>query len=135
MASLQPNQATLIEVILLICFFVIGIVSLFAKIRDVESREGIWYCKELKMQISLTDPNNSFLMCNDGKICCRCEMHYAKHTRGILEVYCQEWEHPEYKHGKMLFTAQVQEYSEMSMVVSHRKTKKEYTFVRTDKVG
>ena len=131
----QSNQATLVEIILMICFFAFCIAGLFLKIRDVESREGIWYCKDLKMQVSLTDPNDSFLMHDGAKIRCRCEMYYAKHTRGILEVYSNEWGHPEYIHGKMIFKAQVQEYNEMSMVVYHRKTKNKYTFVRTDKIG
>ena len=133
--SIQPVLGTVIQWVCILGFFAFCIIGLFTKIRDVESREGIWYCKELKMQISLTDPSNTFMMIDGERIQCRCEMYYVKHTQGILEVYSNEWEHPGYKHGKTVFAAEVQTYSEMSMVVQHRKTKKEYTFVRTDKVG
>ena len=97
--------------------------------------EGIWYCSELKMQISLSDPNNSFLMEDGERIRCRCNAFYVKYYYGMIELYCQEWEHPRYKHGKTLFAGKIEKYSEMSMVVYDQKASRKYTFMRTDKIG
>ena len=134
-ASSQPDFAAVLLVPCIIILFVLGVIRWIKKERTVEEMEGIWYCRELKIQISLSDPNNAFLMKNGERIQCRCDACATKHNIGMLDMYCREWEHPRYKHGKTLFRADILSYSEMTMDIYDRKTRRKYTFVRTDKIG
>lgn len=129
----EPTFWKLIMVLGIFCLVIAGSIT---QIRDREDRlVGIWYCSELKMQISLSDPNGSFVTEDGVRIRCRCNAFPVKYYYGMIELYSQEWEHPRYKHGKTLFTGRIEKYSEMSMVVLNLKTKQEYTFMRTDKIG
>lgn len=131
--SLEPGFW---KIILILSIFGISIAGSIRQIRDREDKlEGIWYCRELKMQVSLSDPNGSFLTEGGVRIRCRCNAFPVKYYYGMIELYSQEWEHPRYKHGKTLFAGRIEKYSEMSMVVHDLKTNREYTFMRTDKIG
>ncbi len=131
----QTDYSTTVFLVSFSVLFVLAIIFWVRKIRAVEEMYGIWYCRELKIQISLTDPNNTFLMQSGEKIQCRCEIEATKHNVGMIDVFCREWEHPRYKYGKTLFRADVLQYNERSLVVYDRKAHREYTFVRTDKIG
>lgn len=130
--SAQPGFGVVAVLVGTLGFFCLIIWGLTSKTRDNEAMEGVWYCKELQMQISFTDPRDAFLMQNGVKIQCRSDTYVAKY-HDILELYCQEWELPGLAHGKTLFTAEIRQYKDLSMVVYDRKAGREYTFVRTDK--
>jgi len=120
-----------IACIVVIVLVVWGVIS---KIRNYESMEGTWYCKERNMQISLTDPNNSYFMENGERIQCRCETYMSKSFRGTVEVYCQEMEHAQYPFGKILFSAVILQYSKKSMDVYDRKSGRQYKLTRMDRL-
>ena len=125
-----------IETVLLI----MGIIGLFAFViwgiwkqdQELESMEGVWYCAELNMQVSLDDYQNAFFLDNGEKVWCKCYLSVSKIT--VLEVFCREYEHPQYRHGKTIFVGDVKHYDGMSMRVYGRRSRREYMFVRTDKV-
>ena len=131
----QPDYSTTVFLVFFPVLFVVAIVWWVRKIRAVEEMDGIWYCRELKIQISLADPNNAFIMQSGEIIQCRCEKEATKHNIGMIDVFCREWKHPCYKYGKTFFRADILQYNEMSLVVYDRKAHWEYTFVRTDKIG
>ena len=66
---------------------------------------------------------------------CRCNAVVTKYDYAMVELYCQEWDHPRYKHGKTLFAGRIKKFGEMSMVVHSSKANRKYTFMRTDKTG
>lgn len=127
--SAQHSIGTILLWAGIIGFFVLVIVMLVKQQKAFEEWEGVWYSRELNMQISFTDPKNSFLMQNGEKIRCYCDRFQDKRYHGIIEVYCQEFDHPVYRHGKTLFKANIISLNENTMIV---KECQEYTFVRTD---
>ena len=131
----QPNYSTTVFLISFPILLILAIIWWVRKKRFIEEMEGIWYCAELKMQISLTDPDNAFVMENGERIQCRSEVSTIQYKIGYLLVLCREWNHPGHKYGQTLLAADIERYSEMRMVVRDRKKRREYTFVRTDKIG
>ena len=87
----QPDYSTTVFLVFFPVLFVVAIVWWVRKIRAVEEMDGIWYCRELKIQISLADPNNAFLVQSGEKIQCRCEKEATKHNIGMIDVFCREW--------------------------------------------
>jgi len=130
--SLQHTIGVLLRNMAIVGFFVFVIIGIYKQYKKAASMEGIWYCQELKLQVSLDDYQNAFFMDNGEKILCKC---YLSGNGRNLDVYCREFEHPKYRNGKTILGAEVRHYEDMSMRVYDRKTWQEYTFVRTDKVG
>ena len=134
--TVQSTFGSVAILLLILGFFGLVIAGIATQMSELEVKmEGIWYCSELKMQISLSDPNGSFLTEEGERIRCRCNAFPVKYYYGMIELYCWEWEHPHYKHGKTLFSGKIKKFEEMSMVVYDRKSNRDYTFMRTDKVG
>ena len=124
------------KLVIILGLFGLIIAGSITQIRDKEDKlVGIWYCSELKMQVSLSDPNGSFLTEDGVRIRCRCNAFPVKYYHGMIELYSQEWEHPCYKHGKTLFAGRIEKYDGMYMVVHDLKANQKYTFMRTDKIG
>ena len=135
LSAAQPDYSTTVSLICFPILFVLAIIWWVRKKRFIDEMEGIWYCAELKMQISLTDPDNAFVMENGERIQCRSEVSTTQYKIGYLLVLCRVCNHPGYKQGQTLLAADINRYSEMRMVVRDRKKRREYTFVRTDKMG
>ena len=107
-------------------------VCIYKQSKKVETWDGVWYCEELKMQISLVDYQNAFFMDDGEKIQCKC---YLSNLGDALEVFCNEREHSRYRFGKTIFVAEIKQYEDMLMRVIEKESRREYTFVRTDKIG
>lgn len=130
--SIQHTIGVLLILAGVVGFFTFGIIVIYKQYKTAESMEGVWYCRELKLQVSLDDYQNAFFMENGEKILCKC---YLSGNGKNLDVYCREFEHPKYRNGKTILAAEVRHYENMSMRVYDRKTWQEYTFARTDKIG
>ena len=130
--SKQHTIGTIMFLAGLVGFCVFVIIGIYKQYNAVVSMEGVWYCRELKLQISLNDYQNAFFMENGEKILCKC---YLSGNGKNLDVYCREFEHPKYRNGMTILAAEVKHYGDMSMRVYDRKSLQEYAFVRTDKIG
>ena len=129
--SIQHTIGVLLTLAGVVGFFTFGIIVIYKQYKTAESMEGVWYCRELKLQVSLDDYQNAFFMENGEKILCKC---YLSGNGKNLDVYCREFEHPKYRYGETIFVGDVRNYENMSMRVFGRRSRREYTFVRTDKV-
>ena len=130
--SWQHNIETVLMLLGIIGFFAFAIWITLKNDQRIAAMEGTWYCEELMIQVSFDDYHNAFWMDNGEKIWCSC--YIASSREGdILEVYCREYEHPRYRHGKTILKVEIRQYRDTSMVVYGWKSRREYTFVRIDK--
>ena len=130
--SAQHSFFAILEFLGAIGFLAVVIILVCKRSDEIASRDGIWYCSELKMQISLDDYENAFFMDSGEKV--RCKSYLSLNRTCVLQVFCREYEHPKYRYGETIFVGDVRNYENMSMRVFRRRSRREYTFVRTDKV-
>ena len=94
-----------------------------------EPEEGTRFCQALQIQLCYEKDGETFIIENGRKITCSCGS-----DRGVKGVYlsCQEFDHPEYDLGEIIFLARIIRCSDSMLLVREEKTQQEYTFLRMD---
>ena len=97
-----------------------------------EPEEGVWFCKELQMQLSYEKGIQSFLVENGEKIICSCGS-----DRGVQYLFVTNYDmsHPCYSFDEELFTARIISLSETEFLVYDEQAERYYTFLRIDPVS
>ena len=91
--------------------------------------DGVWYCEELKIQLSFDDNQDTFMEKDGIKIRCRWENHPNSPE---LLVLCQGSNTFGYKLGDVVFSGQFIELTNNKLVVEDSQTGEQYTFIRQD---
>ena len=96
----------------------------------VRPDEGIWYCEELKIQLSFED-DSSYTVVNGRSISCT-----WGNDRGsdVIMVLCQEPNIEEYRLGDTVFWGHYVHLTDDEYIVSDGTTSVEYTFERIDPI-
>ena len=86
---------------------------------------GIWYCKELQLQLSFDESEQSFIVINEEKILCD---HYSERNSRTRYVDCMESESSLYELGQTILCVDSMYINQNEFVVRECENKIDYTF-------
>ena len=98
--------------------------------------DGMWYCEELKLQLSFENVYDSFLIVDGKKIPCS---YSNEHGTGIIDVSFLDDSFHAFDYDQIFFTGRCDYWDEEKMIVTEwldtegNKKGNQYTFVRVDK--
>lgn len=89
--------------------------------------DGVWYCKELLLQLSY-EPGSTCFVVEDGQaIVCACGSDRGSKW---IYVFCQDAEQSKYHMGELLFSMQIVSLNDTELVVVEENANHEYVFRR-----
>ena len=111
------------------CFWIYGLFHLDTNIEPWTPNEGVWYCDELKIQLSFTLDEETYAIINGEKVICV----WGNNTgSSYFSVIVQENGVEGYQIGESFFLGKYKTLTDSELVLEDRESGILYSFVRVD---
>ena len=109
------------------CFWIYGLFHLDTNIEPWTPNEGVWYCDELKIQLSFTLDEETYAIINGEKVIC---VWGNNPGTSYLSVHVQENGLEDYALGETIFFGKCSELIDTELIIIDNDTGIPYSFIR-----